>query len=285
MRAHEFIKPILFERFNNTKWLLDSIYHIVSTLKIDNDYNPKEYYSRILNHIFSRNEIKPLLNGLRIEPQIVVVEGKSDYIVGAKIVSNTFKNFLDYFRWNEKIYYITFQLTVTDIKPINKSILITDLDSIVGHEIEHMIQRIGRVLNDYHTPGKLKHSYFKYILDKNSIVNYENNTNYVNVYKSLDTEVQYYLRHGELLSHAYSIGSYLYYQYGTDSIKILSSLYNKGWNNNLHNVKVSYKVKWFLNKYNQMIRRAEQYNIVNDGKKLWNKLFKEIYRVILNKER
>jgi hypothetical protein len=118
-----------------------------------------------------------------------------------------------------------------------------------------------------------------------SIVNYENNTNYVNVYKSLDTEVQYYLRHGELLSHAYSIGSYLYYQYGTDSIKILSSLYNKGWNNNLHNVKVSYKVKWFLNKYNQMIRRAEQYNIVNDGKKLWNKLFKEIYRVILNKER
>lgn len=288
MRAREFVSydNYLIERFNDTGWLINSIIDAVNNTPLNTkDFDPKIYYTHLLNSIFNTVEFKQIASDIKIIPSIQVSKNinHNDYVLGGKLESVTFKNFLDYFKWNESIYHIKFTLMVSNMYPRNINLLVTDLDNIVGHEIEHLIQRIRRAQDNFNTPGELKKNYYKWILDKNAVLNYDNNTNYINTFKSFDKEVHYYLKHGELLSHAQSVATYLYYAFGEDAIKKLDNIYNLGWKNKLDDYYIPVKSKRILQTYSRLIKQAESEYLISDGHKLWKKLFKEIYRVLINK--
>jgi hypothetical protein len=273
----------LIERFDNSKWLLRRIYYSIIS-QSSSTWDARTFYTKILNDIIHSTEFEELFDDLvkiTISPKVNIHRDNKSIIHSAKIEVGY--DFLKFLRWNNSVKSLYIVLNVSDQKPNDMVNLSIELESIIGHEITHLIQRLHRLKDEFYEPGELQKA-VKKLGRKDSGLEWNNDTNY---YSRLsrenlerDKEIVYYLKHGELIAHAYTIASKLIYS--SDWQEDLSTLYRYGWSEKYHilkriiqNPSVDYVIK-----YSEIIHQAERRGLIADGKgkKLWNKLFKEIYR-------
>lgn len=278
----------LIERFDNSKWLLRRIYYSIISQN-SSTWDARTFYTKILNDIIHSAEFEELFDDLvkiTIGPKVNIHRDNKSIIHSAKIEVG--HDFLKFLRWSNSVKSLYIVLNASDQKPTDMVNLSIELESIIGHEITHLIQRLHRLKDEFYEPGKLQKAVKK--LDrKDSELEWNNDTNY---YSRLsrenlerDKEIVYYLKHGELIAHAYTIASKL--THSPDWQEDLSTLYRYGWFEKYHilkriiqNPSVDYVIK-----YSEIIHQAERRGLIEDGsgKKLWNKLFKEIYRSLKEK--
>lgn len=282
----------LFERFDNSKWLLKKVYNIAISQK-NTQWNPQSFYENILSDVVESDNFKNIFTELNlvrvpIVPKVIVNSYISDISALSRVSSNY--DILKYFRWNKPINFIELTLIVPHKKPKSIADICFELESVIGHEITHIIQRLHRLKDEHHDPGDLKRA-IRRLQKRDADIEMLNSIHYTPVYylnnTDLDKEIAYYLRHGELIAHAYTIASKLsVYENWQHALKIL---YWYGWNGKHHT-----RLRQTINnnsitnliiKYAILLRVADANGLIssNKSKKIWNKLFKEIYRNLKNK--
>lgn len=281
----------LFERFDNSKWLLKKIYNSAISQK-NSQWNPQSFYQNILNDVVKCDDFKNIFTELNlvrlpIIPVVIVENSSADLSALTRI--NSKYNILNYFRWNRPFNAIELILKVPHKRPDSISDICFELESIIGHEITHIIQRLHRLKDEHHDPGDLKKA-IRRLQKRDAEIEMLNTIHYTPIYNlgntDSDKEIAYYLRHGELIAHAYTIASKLSDYENWHSV--LNILYWYGWN-----VRYHMRLKRLTNnaisdpiiKYSTLLRMAEFKGMIssNKSKKIWNKLFKEIYRNLKNK--
>lgn len=279
----------LIERFDDSKWLIRTIYNSALSQSEDK-WDSKTFYTKILNDVIKSKEFKNLFDDLVKVPIVpeVIVGNNNYYTSRVKVYSGL--DFLKYFRWNKPVKSLIINLTVPKTKPNSLIDTCVELESIIGHEITHIIQRLHRLRDEFHEPGDLKKT-IKRLKKQDAELLWINDTNYS--VERLDREniernkeIIYYLRHGELIAYAYTIASKL--SDSGDWKKNLSILYQYGWSEKYRILRnrVRNQAREYIIKYSEIIHQAERRGLIpkDSGKKIWNKLFKEIYRNLKNKD-
>lgn len=277
----------LIERFDDSKWLLKIIDRSALSQQNDN-WDAKKFYTKILNDVIESKEFEKLFDDLVKVPIVpeVIVSNNTDYTSKVAVYSGL--DFIKYFRWNKPVNSLIMILTVPKAKPNNLKNTCVQLESIIGHEITHIIQRLHRLKDEFYEPGELK-KIIKRLKKQDAELSWINDTNYSverlnreNIERN--KEIIYYLRHGELIAYAYTIASKL--SDSEDWKKDLVILYRYGWSEKYHILRgrVRNSAREYIIKYSEIIHQAERRGIIpkDNGKKIWNKLFKEIYRNLKN---
>ena len=289
-RLHRTVK-LLFERFDNSKWLLRLISNSVDSQK-KLAWDPKLFYTRILDDIIVSEEFKNIfteldLVSLPIVPRVVLK--KDAVFISAKTSVVSKFDLLKYFRWHRPVDAIQMILYVPYKKPDSLASICFELESVVGHEITHIIQRLHRLKDEHYDPGELKKA-VRRLQKRDAEIELLNTIHYTTIYNlgntDLEKEIAYYLRHGELIAHAYTIAGYLaQYQ---DWSKILNMLYWYIWHGKQHILrkKLNNPAIAYLDRYAGLLQLAEIRGLISTGKakKIWKKLFREIYRNCKNKQ-
>lgn len=271
----------LLERFDNSSWL----HRVIKDYAERNTgWNNKwkssviSFYRGILTEIFAHDELSAIYSEFEeipIHVFVTIANSTADniYVVASKVAYNYSKS--------DIISGINFHLYVTDAYPENTTLLINELDSIIGHEIEHIIQRIKISRN----------SYFSYKQSKNyddiHIVSDLSYAKYLSRYGSNFKSVYYYLKKSEFDSFAYSVGMWFWYYFGSESHKALQYIAPLIWSNadnvTFHGEPIDQKIVDMLKNYAFTFKQAEEFKILKDNltaKDLWIKFIKEIYKYI-----
>lgn len=278
----------LIERFDNPKWLLRTILNSALSQRGEK-WDAKTFYTKILNDVVESGEFEKLFDELVKIPVIPNIHVHNKTSIGGSIKVQSKYDLIKYLRWNKPLDSITLTLFVPSSRPSNINSVAIELESVIGHEITHLIQRLHRLKDEHYDPGDLRKA-IRRLQKRDAEMEMTNSVHYTNVYRlgntNQDKEIAYYLKHGELIAHAYTIASNL--ANSNDWKKYLSILYRYGWSEKYHilrrwgqNPAIDYVIK-----YSEVIHQAERRGIFpkDSGIKIWNKLFKEIYRNLKNKD-
>jgi hypothetical protein len=283
MRAYEFITDIfncevyepvqmVMERFDDSLWLYNNIKNTIDNYSYQNFTN-KNFYSTILRNIIADDKFIIIFRDLKHVPIFYYIEEYGSNIISAKTSYNT---------TNISIKGITLTLLVPYTK-LNKKKLLAELDSVIGHEINHMIQKIKHYRNNHLGPKSNRHSDLIKFANDNLFAPY--------LIQHRDMLNYYYLNSKELDSHAYTYGIRLWHQFEYDSKKVLQLLSNVIWKDNFnssigvkHNgITIDRETVMGLDQFATSFKKADSYGILKDnisGYDLWKKIISEIYKYI-----
>jgi hypothetical protein len=277
----------LIERFDDSKWLLRTIYYSILS-QSSKKWDAKTFYTKILNDVIDSEEFEKLFDDLVKLPIIPNIHVYNKKFIGGSIKVQSKYDLLKYLRWNKPLDSIILTLSVPSTKPVNIKKISLELESVIGHEITHLIQRLHRLKDEHYDPGELRKA-IRRLQKRDAEMEMINSVHYTNVYTlnaNQDVEIANYLKHGELIAYAYTIASNLE-EYSTNIIEDLEKLYRYGWSEKYRILRMMTRgpATDHVIKYSEVIHRAERRGLISDdkAKKIWNKLFKEIYRNLKNK--
>lgn len=263
----------LNERFDQSLWLHKIIERTVLSMS-RSLWNPTQYYSTVLTNIFGSERFYEIYGNFYHIPIYPLVSVREVSSIGA---STKFINK----NADTKIDGIEITLVVPRQRMHNNQVIM-ELDSVIGHEINHIIQKIAQYKQNY-IPSKF---------DQLTFANGGHYAKYSPIHRNL---VGYYhLSIKEFDSHAYTYGIRMWHQYADDSVKVLRFLYNVLWSNDFNSAKkiryqnqtIDNQVVLGLYNFANAFKTAEQYKLLQNkltAQKLWNKLFREIYKYICSR--
>lgn len=272
MREYETYIPIsiLTERFTDSEWLYDTISNTVKNYDFKK-YNATQFYNQVMVDIFGNTKFYHIFDDFYNIPVYYKIEisNRSNIIASTKFGFD-----------NNSINNIIVNLIVPSKPMVN---IISELDSIIGHEINHISQRIKQYKNKLYAPLNSKES---------DLIKYSNDNHYITYDKNMTNLINYYfLNIREFDSHSYTYGMRLWHQFGLESKKVLALLYYTLYRDDYNpSIDLTYKnkiidIETVLGLYNfaNSFKNSEKHNKLKNSmtsNQLWKKLFKEIYKYI-----
>jgi hypothetical protein len=285
----------LLERLDDSTWIYNTIKQSTDEyFKHNAQWNPVEFYTFILNDVISNPEftqIYQIFKGIAPISNIDIIGDGNDYVQSASVKFVENKNLLSRLRLNQSYKQMIFTLMVSSKYPSDRKRLIADLDSIIGHEINHMMQRVNMIRDGHQPPGDLKILLSK-VVNKDAEKSYNNTLSYMDSRRQERDIAGYFLRKNEFDSYAYSIGIWLVHQYGDYAALALNEIMPKIWSEpstdsvQFNNIDLYPKTLRLLGAYAISLKNAEfKYQLRGNksARQLWKKLTKEISRYILNR--